>query len=141
MNRRTARNHVFCLVFQLPFHEAEELDELIGYYLEGIEQEEDLDSTSKEFIIHETSGTSQNLTRIDAYIEKYAVNWELSRIFKADLALMRIAIYELLFREDIPVRVAINEAVLLSKDYGNDNSSSFINGILGKIAQEIRGQA
>lgn len=139
MNRRTARNHAFRLVFQLSFHELEELDNLIQYYLESIEKDEELDEKNKSFIIEETKSTAGCLNELDSYIAKYSQGWDISRVFKADLAIMRLAAYELLYRADIPASVSISEAVLLAKEYGSDNSSSFINGILGKIAKEVRG--
>ena len=71
--------------------------------------------------------------KIDDYIRKYAKGWSLERMARVDLAIIRLALYELLFMDDIPISVSINEAVELAKKYGNEKSSSFINGILGNF--------
>ncbi|HZJ58391.1 MAG TPA: transcription antitermination factor NusB [Clostridia bacterium] len=70
---------------------------------------------------------------IDGYIRKYAKDWTVDRMARVDLAIIRLALYELINKADIPASVSINEAVELAKKYGNEKSGSFINGILGKF--------
>ena len=77
-----------------------------------------------------------NRVFIDAIINKYAKGWKTERMNKADLSILRLAIFEMLYDEKVPVKVAINEAVELSKKYSSENGPAFINGILGKVARE-----
>ncbi|HZK01323.1 MAG TPA: transcription antitermination factor NusB [Anaerovoracaceae bacterium] len=77
-----------------------------------------------------------NLMKIDKLIESSAKNWRVERISKVDLAILRLSIAEIIFMDNIPESVSINEAVELAKKFGNENSSKFINGILGKIVRE-----
>lgn len=131
MSRRTDRKHVFALLFQLPFHKELDRDFAIEQYLSQLDDDKEYD---KDFIVAEYLGAADQLMTIDPLIAKYSMGWELDRINKMDLAIMRLAIFEIFFAEDIPVSVSINEAVELAKLYGVDDSPSFINGILGKIA-------
>ncbi|MDG1242426.1 MAG: transcription antitermination factor NusB [Opitutae bacterium] len=82
-------------------------------------------------------GTIENVEVIDAHITEHANNWTFDRIAKVDLAILRLAIYELLFRTDIPPIVSINEAIDLSKIFSNPDSKRFINGILDKMKDKI----
>ena len=77
-----------------------------------------------------------NLPEIDKRIEETANSWKISRMGKVDLTVLRLAVYEMEFDEDVPVGVAINEAVELAKKFGGDDSPAFINGILGKIGKK-----
>lgn len=76
----------------------------------------------------------ERIDEIDEKINQVAKGWKTERMGKADLAILRLAVYEMLYDEDVPVKVAINEAVELAKKYGGDESPAFVNGILGKIA-------
>jgi len=94
------------------------------------------DKEDQAFIEEETSGTFVNLVQIDALINERLKAWELERIAKIDLALLRLAIYEIRFSSDITSATAINEAVELAKVYGTDESPAFVNGILGQVAKD-----
>ena len=83
-------------------------------------------------------GTLVHLQEIDKTIKKYAQNWALDRIAKTDLAILRLAIYELFFRNDIPPIVSINEAIELTKILSNDESKRFVNGILDKVKSDLK---
>ena len=83
------------------------------------------------------SGVHANAEELDRRIAEHAVGWSIDRIARVDLSILRIAVYEMLYREDVPVGAAINEAVELSKRYGGEKSFAFINGILGSIAKEL----
>ena len=76
------------------------------------------------------------LPEIDEKIAGAAKGWKLERIGKSDLSILRLGVYEMLYDDDIPVGVAINEAVELAKSFGENESASFINGILGKLARQ-----
>lgn len=90
----------------------------------------------KEFASTLVNGTVQNIQNIDQVISKYAANWQISRMAKVDLNIMRMAVYELLYDQEIPPKVSINEAIELAKKYGDVESSKFVNGILDKISKE-----
>jgi N utilization substance protein B len=83
-------------------------------------------------------GTLENLESINDTISRLAIGWTLDRMGAVDRNLLRLAVYEILFLDDIPVNVAINEAVTLAKKFGDDESWKFVNGILGKLAREIK---
>jgi N utilization substance protein B len=83
-------------------------------------------------------GTLQNLESIDDTISRLAIGWTLDRMGAVDRNLLRLAVYEILFLDDIPVNVAINEAVSLARKFGDEESWKFINGILGKLAREMK---
>lgn len=134
MTRREGREHLFCLLFQKDFHRQDELEEQIASYFEGLENTPS-EKDQKEITL-KLEKLIRHLEEIDTCIETYAKGWSLDRIAKAELCLLRIGVYEAKYDEDIPVGVAVNEAVELAKKYGADNAPVFINGILGKIVNE-----
>lgn len=81
-------------------------------------------------------GVEDRITDIDQILQETSENWSLSRMPLVDRTILRIAVWELLYNDDIPTSVAINEAVRIAKEYGGEDSSKFINGILGKVARE-----
>jgi len=94
-----------------------------------------LDENDEKYIREILFAMDKEQPKIDTNIEKYAKGWTVDRMSKVDLAILRLAMYEILYREDIPYGVSINEAVELAKKYGNEKSSSFINGILGNFVR------
>ena len=97
--------------------------------------EHENDSQVREYTERIVRGTIEKLDVIDKMIEKFTEHWELKRMAYVDRNILRLATYEMMFRDDIPVKVAINEAVELAKRYGEADSSKFVNGILDKIAK------
>jgi N utilization substance protein B len=83
-------------------------------------------------------GVNEHLERIDEVIDEYATNWSLERMARVDLAILRVATFELLFRADVPVSVVINEAVEIGKRYGTRETPAFVNGILDRISRSCR---
>ena len=132
MSRKSDRRHAFKLVFQMGFFEPFEPKEKIELYFTEVENAEKLD---RAFIEQEVVGVCENREAIDARIGAAAASagWDVPRLSRVDLAIMRLATYELCHAEDIPRKVAINEAVELAKAYSTDESPAFINGVLGKI--------
>ena len=130
MSRRTARKRAFELVFELPFHPKEDLDFLIECHL----SDKNIPEDERDFIRDECYGVAENLEVIDGLIARFSEGWEIGRLSKMDLAVMRLSAYEILFSEIVPVRASINEAVELAKEFGTDDSPGFVNGILGRIA-------
>jgi len=90
-----------------------------------------------EYIDRAFWGVFERLSELDGVIENFLRDWTISRINKVDLALMRLSIYEMLCEKDVPIGVAVSEAVELAKIYGTDESPAFINGVLGNVAREI----
>lgn len=130
MSRREMREHLFRLLFRKDFHESGELEEQMEFYFESLEQakEKDLESIKTKF-----NNVISNLDEIDTIIKEASSGWKINRMSRVDLTIIRLATYEIKFDEEIPVGVAINEAVELGKIFGGDSSSSFINGILAKV--------
>jgi transcription antitermination factor NusB len=96
-----------------------------------------IDNNVQEFTNRLTFGVEKHLKRIDEKISEYATNWQLKRMAIIDRNILRIGVFELLYLEDIPPKVTINEAVELAKKYGDLESSKFVNGILDKIHKTI----
>lgn len=117
-SRRDAREEAFKFLFQIDINEPSK------------------QNFHSKFIKQLVSGVEEHKEKIDQLIEKYLVNWTLDRISLVDKTILRIAIYEILFEEDIPFAVSINEAVELAHKYGDEKSSKFINGILSNIIKE-----
>lgn len=134
MNRREARKNAFYLIFQIGFHQTEELEQMKELFFEQKEQE--IPKEQREFILKEVEGTKAHSLEIDEIITKKSKKWKKERISKVDIAILRLAIYEIYFSEEVPNSVAINEAVELAKEFGTEQSPAFINGILGSIVSE-----
>ena len=140
MTRREARRHAFQLIFLLPFSggEVEELAKVKAAYYEFLSEEESRPKgRGAEYIDRAFWGVFERLGEIDQVIENFLRDWTSDRIHKVDLALMRLAIYEMLCEKDVPPGAAVNEAVELAKEYGADESPAFINGVLGNVAREL----
>ena len=135
MNRRKMREHLFKLVFIFSFTLEKDMEEQVRLYLDGIE---DLEEQDRRTIEERFRAVCVKVPEIDAMLNATAKGWKTDRFGSADLAIMRVAVYEMLFDEKIPEGVAINEAVELAKKYGGDESPAFINGILGKISAESK---
>lgn len=131
MTRRELREQVFKMLFGVEFHDASELPEQLAVYEET---EEAWDVEDGAYISKKCTDIVEHLSEIDAAVNEVSEGWRTSRMGKVDLTLIRLAVYEMKYDEDVPVGVAINEAVELAKKYGTDDSPSFVNGILGKLA-------
>lgn len=107
-------------------------DGSIDSYCEQVEDAV-LDDEDHEYLADVLAGVSVHAGEIDAMIERCSVNWKLSRMPRVDAAVLRVAAYELLYREDIPERVSANEAVGLARQYSGEQSAKFVNGVLGKL--------
>ena len=134
MKRRLARETVFKLLFEENFHCGRDAAELYETAL-SVQELEDDDYVREVFF-----GTLAQREKLDELIEKHSRGWKKSRISPVSLSILRLACYEILFREDVPYQVAINEALELVKLYDEDGARAFINGILHAVATEL-GQA
>ena len=131
MTRREIRELIFKMVFRVEFHDEEEIPQQLRLFMDTLESASDEERT---YIEHKVQEILAHLDEIDAIIDSSAQNWKTSRMAKVELTLIRLAVYEIRFEEGIPIGVAINEAVELAKAYGEDNSASFVNGVLARIA-------
>lgn len=134
MNRSQLRETIFKLLYLSVFNDEEERKEQMELFYEG--QEIVPAEKEKMYIEKKYSGVREHISEIDKMLNETSEGWKTSRMGKVDLAILRLAVYEMFFDADVPVGVAINEAVELGKRFGTDDSSSFINGILGKLARK-----
>jgi N utilization substance protein B len=128
MTRREAREQALCLVFEGLFS-----DDTLPNILKTAGEAREL--TPEPFAAELAQGVFDNESDLDAKIEKYSIGWNKSRISKIVLAILRLAIYEIFYIDDIPVSVSINEAVELAKKYGGEGDPAFINGVLGTLVR------
>ena len=130
MTRTEARNEAFILVFEKIFSN-ETIEDIISLATDSRDFEMDNDG----YIISAFKGVYENVEELDSVIEKYLTNWTIDRISKVALAVLRLAIYEIKFMDDIPESVSIDEAVELCKKYSTTDDASFVNGLLGSMVR------
>lgn len=131
MTRHELRKQTFLLLFRADFYDEEGQREQEELFLQELAGEKEKD---REEIREKYQAILSKLPEIDMLLNEKAEGWKTTRMGKAELTILRLAVYEILFCPDIPTGVAINEAVELSKEYGSDEAGSFINGILAKFA-------
>ena len=132
MTRRELRENTFRMLFHKEFHEVAEMEEQYTLFREVMVPMDEADS---EYVHSKVFAIMEVIDELDCDINNSSVDWPIERMSKVDLTILRLAYYEMKHDDDIPVKVAINEAVELAKKYGGDDSPSFINGILGKLAR------
>ena len=133
MNRSAMREQAFKIIYSLEIQKEPNKIEQVELYFESNNIK---NKKTKNYIIDAVQGIEKNKKEIDKKIEaNLKENWKFERISKIDLCLLRLAIYEIKYKE-IPYKVAINEAVELAKKYGEDTSKNFVNGILASIVKE-----
>lgn len=132
MNRRKSRELAMKLLFEMSVN-SKSIEEAIEDYKENNVVEDDLDF---DYIKRTVEGTFLKEEFLKETIEKNLTNWKYNRISKINIAIIKIAIYEMYFDEDIPDKVSINEAIELSKKYSDEKAPSFINGVLGNIIRK-----
>ena len=128
------REHIFKMLFQIEFNDPQEMPEQIEYYFSTLEDAADKD---KEYIKRKYAAVLEKTEEIDELINANAKGWKTTRMNKVDLSILRLAVYEMKWDDEVPVGVAINEAVELTKMFSSDEAPSFINGVLGKIARSL----
>lgn len=130
MTRRELRENVFKMLFRVEFHEEGEMTGQLGMMEDEVENIKEEDAA---YINNKCSDIISKIPEIDEAINASTTGWKTSRMGKVDLSIIRLAVYEIKYEEDVPAKVAINEAVELAKLYGTDNSASFVNGVLAKF--------
>ena len=133
MGRHELREQVFKLLFRVEFNNAEEMPEQIKLFLDYVENP--VPEKEGAYIQERYEKVEEKLAEIDKLINENTEGWDTSRMGKVELAVLRLAVYEIRFDEEIPDSVAINEAVEIAKTYGQENSGGFVNAILGKIVK------
>ncbi|MEZ3502102.1 MAG: transcription antitermination factor NusB [Lachnospiraceae bacterium] len=133
MKRRELRECIFQLLFRVEFNGQEEMPKQLLMFVDDIKEENEAQEEDEAYISGKYEKIMEKLPEIDAMLEKVSRGWKLSRMGKVELTILRLAVYEMRFDEDIPEKVAINEAVELSKKFGGDDSPAFINGVLAKL--------
>ena len=132
MSRKHAREVTFKLLFESSFQKEELINTLYTRYKE----DEEISKEEEEYILDVIEGVQSNLSSIDEKIESHLKDWNFKRLSQVDISILRLSIFELFYRDDIPEKVSINEAVELAKVFGDDNSPKFINGILAEIIKD-----
>lgn len=130
MSRKTARDNAFKLIFEAPFYK-NDLSVVFDAFDSG--EKEGLGEKDLEYIKSTVSGVVENFDVIDEKINSKLVGWSINRLPKTTAAILRLAVYEMNFNDDIPVQVAMNEAIELAKVYCDDDAPRFVNGVLESV--------
>lgn len=148
MRRRECREQIFRLLFQVEFNDKEEYPELAERFrtfrdeTEGESEEKEvkkpivLNEEENDYVTAKYEAITQRMEELDRTLNEVSTDWKTNRMGKVELAILRLALFEMKFDEDIPESVAINEAVELAKKYGPDESYAFVNGVLAKCAKD-----
>ena len=132
MSRREMREQIFKLLFRIEFNPREEMAEQEAFFFD--DEENNAGQEEHAQISDKFNRIVAELEEIDQTLNGKVEGWNTDRMGKVDLTILRLAVYEILYDEEIPTRVAINEAVELAKKFGQDSSASFVNGVLEKFA-------
>lgn len=133
MLKSQIREEVFKILFREPFMESGEMEEQIDFSMKELEgkSEENL-----LYIKNKVGGILEHIGEIDQKIENSCEGWNIRRIGKAEITIMRIAVYEMLYEDAVPEKVSINEAVELAKRYCDEDAKGFVNAVLGKVLKD-----
>ena len=143
MNRSQIREQIFKLLFRVEFNSQEDMPEQVKLFMESptLDKDEDnckeisISDNEQQYIINKYDDIVSHMSEIDGIINDNAKGWSTDRLGKVELTILRLAVYEIKYDNDIPVSVAIDQAVELSKRFGRDESYSFINVILASVAK------
>jgi N utilization substance protein B len=133
MRRRRAREYALQVLFQIDFKGKEVNNKDLEDFWSDKQESEDVKKFTEDLV----RGTIKSLEDIDSRIEKVAENWVLKRMAAVDRNILRFAVYEILYRKDIPSAVTINEALEIAKKFSSSEAAPFINGILDRLAKEV----
>ena len=134
MLRSQVREEIFKILFRLPFNKEEDMEEQIEFSIEELSGKSDKNIS---YIREKVNDIIVRIKDIDDKIEECCEGWAINRIGNAELAIMRIAVYEIMFEDDVPGSVSVNEAVELTKLYCDDNAKGFVNAVLGKVVNSV----
>lgn len=131
MNRSELREHLFRMLFRIEFHDESEYEEQMKLYTEALA---DPSEAELSYLLGKSSKVIEKVGELDKMIDESVFGWKTDRMGRVELTIIRLALYEIKFDDDVPTGVAINEAVELAKRYGNTESASFVNGVLARLA-------
>ncbi|WP_379161951.1 transcription antitermination factor NusB [Paenibacillus sp. sgz5001063] len=142
MKRRLAREIIVQSLYQMEMNEvesAEAVEMLIAEASEENETERVItdEIELKTYVVAHVNGVWEHKMAIDDMLEHYLKGWQMSRLSRVDRQILRLATFEMVFGNDVPAKVAVNEAIDLAKHFGTEDSGKFVNGVLGKMIQEI----
>ncbi|HUL00830.1 MAG TPA: transcription antitermination factor NusB [Nitrospirota bacterium] len=132
MKRRRAREHALQILFQLDVRKDKPSAAILKNFWMGYVASDEVKNFAEEIV----KGTYKHLVGIDKLIRRCAKNWSLDRMAVVDRNVLRMAVYEILYRMEIPTSVTINEAIEIARKYGTDESGAFVNGILDRVGRE-----
>ena len=134
ISRHELREQTFKMLFGVEFHDGEDKREVLDNYMD-ITIDRELKPKERQEIIDRVLAVHSKREELDSLINKVAKGWRTSRMGRAELNLIRLALYEMRYDDTVPLKVAINEALELGKEYGDDDAPSFINGILARLTE------
>ncbi len=130
MKRRELREHIFEILFRVEFMNENDMEEQMELFFEDLAEAKPSDV---DYIKNKYQAVREKMPMIDIMIDEKSKGWKTSRMGKVELTILRLAVYEMLFDEDVPATVAINEAVEIAKKFGGDDTPAFVNGVLAKV--------
>lgn len=133
MIRRELREHIFKMLFQIEFNKRKEMPNRILLYFETLPEASEED---KEYIKSKCESIIRTVGEIDRLLNEKTTGWKTARMNKVDLTILRLAVYEMKFDDDVPQGVAINEAVELAKKFSGQEGANFVNGVLANLVQD-----
>ncbi|MBH5318061.1 transcription antitermination factor NusB [Paenibacillus sp. GSMTC-2017] len=142
MKRRLSREITVSSLYQLEMNEVT-ASEAIEMLMEELRQENEIEAdpseigSTDEFVRELVNGVLENKQVIDGMLQQFLTGWQVDRLSRVDRQVLRLACYEMVFRDDVPPVAAINEAIEVAKHFGTEESGKFVNGVLGKLLQEI----
>jgi len=134
MGRHEQREQVFRLLFRESFHPSEDMDQQVKLFFED-EEMADISEKDMDYIAKKHSAIRSRLAELDTLLDEKVEGWNVARMGKVELAVLRLALYEMLYDEEVPEGVAIDEAVELAKTYGQGSAGSFVNAVLAKFVK------
>ncbi|WP_058303721.1 transcription antitermination factor NusB [Gorillibacterium timonense] len=142
MKRRVAREIAIQSLYQMQMNEVNSHDAIVAAVTEAEHDNEaelkvEGESIAIEFIQELVQGTTDRITPIDEMLNDYLKGWKMDRLSKIDREVLRLAAYEMVYRDDAPPKVVVNEAIELAKHFGTEESGKFVNGVLGKMILEL----
>ncbi|MDQ1909523.1 transcription antitermination factor NusB [Paenibacillus sp. GD4] len=142
MRRRLARELAVQSLYQMEMNEVP-LREAIVHVIEEASNEDEAqltkekDQIAPQFVTELVEGTVQNKQQIDSLLADYLKGWQMDRLSRVDREILRLATYEMVYREDVPPKVVVNEAIEMAKNFGTEESGKFVNGVLGKMIKDL----
>ena len=140
MRRRLARELALQSLYHIEMNEVSPLEAVqvaVNEAENDNEAELQVDRIEVEPVLELVQGTRSRVADIDKLLQAYLTGWRIERLSKVDQQILRLAVYEMVYRDDVPARVAINEAIELAKRFGGEESGKFVNGVLGKMIRQL----